>query len=94
MTGTDPLSVPVYAAEGYKPFGQFTVADAQARAEELRAATGFGPTAKVGSIARAWADLARAMTASGATTVAQLGDETAADFARRTWTVPPRGSLL
>lgn len=94
MTGTDPLGVPVYAADGYKPFGQFTLADAQARADELRAATGFGPTAKVGSIARAWADLARAMAASGATIVAQLGDEAAADFARRTWTVPPRGSLL
>lgn len=94
MTGTDPLAVPVYAGEGYKPFGQFTLADVQARADELRAATGFGPTARVGSIARAWTDLAGAMTESGAKTVAELGDAVAADFARRTWTVPPRGSLL
>lgn len=94
MTESDPLLVPVYATDGYKPFGEFTLADVQARASELRAATGFGPTAKVAGVARAWADLARTMSASGATTVAHLEREKAAEFARRTWTVPPRGSLL
>ncbi|HEY3946220.1 MAG TPA: hypothetical protein VGL78_13415 [Solirubrobacteraceae bacterium] len=94
MNDTDPLLVPVYAAYGYKPFGEFTLADVEARANELRAATGFGPTAKVGSIARAWGELGRAMAAAGAPTVAHLGRDAAADFARRTWTVPPRGSLL
>jgi hypothetical protein len=94
VTDADPLLVPVYVGEAYKPFGEFTLADVEARASELRAATGFGPTAKVGAIARAWADLGRAMTSSGAPTVAHLGHEAASDFARRTWTVPPRGSLL
>lgn len=94
MNETDPLLAPVYAGDGYKAFGEFTLADVEARANELRAATGFGPTARVGSIARAWGELGRAMAAAGAPTVAQLGREAATDFARRTWTVPPRGSLL
>lgn len=94
MNEPDPLLAPVYAAGGYKPFGEFTLADVEARANELRAATGFGPTAKVGGVARVWGELARAMAASGALTVAHLGRDEATDFARRTWAVPPRGSLL
>jgi hypothetical protein len=90
----DPLRQLVYAREGYKPFGEFTLDDVRARAEELRAATGFGPTARVASVARAWSDLARAMTEAGARTVSELRGERAAEFARRTWAVPPGGSLL
>lgn len=92
MTVADPLAAPVYAGEGYKPFGEFTLSDVEARARELQAASGFGPTARVASVARAWSELARAMTASGARTVADLEPGAAADFARRTWAVPP--SLL
>jgi hypothetical protein len=94
MAEDDPLATRVYAGDGYKPFGEFTLNDVEARAGELRAATGFGPTAKVGPVARAWSDLARAMSAAGAVTVSDLGREAAAEFARRTWTIPPRGSLL
>ncbi len=94
MTEEDPLASRVYAAGGYKPFGEFTLAEVEARAHELRAATGFGPTAKVGAIARAWADLARAMSAANVATVSELGHPAAVEFARRTWSVPPRGSLL
>jgi hypothetical protein len=94
MSAEDPLAIRVYAADGYKPFGEFTLSDVEARAAELRAATGFGPTVKVGTVARAWADLARAMSAAGAATVSDLGRDVAADHARRTWTVPPRGTLL
>ena len=91
---SDPLATPVYAGDGYKPFGEFTLTDVKARAEELKAATGWGPTAKVASVARAWSELGSAMAAAGVDTVAGLGAEAGADFARRTWVVPPRGSLL
>jgi hypothetical protein len=94
VSAEEVLLRPVYAADGYKPFGEFTVADVSARATELAAATGWGPTARVGSVARAWSELARAMSAAGADTVAGLGDEVAVEFARRVWVVPPGGSLL
>lgn len=88
------LEVSVYAGDGYKAFGEFTLHDVEARAAELRQATGWGPTARVGAVARAWSELARAMTKAGAGTVAELGQEAAASFAGRLWVTPPRGSLL
>ena len=90
----DVLARPVYATDGYKPFGEFTVADVEARAAELSAASGFGPTVRVGSVAREWSALAREMRAAGVATVAELGIEDAVERARRVWVVPPRGSLL
>jgi hypothetical protein len=94
MNEVDPLSRPVYAIDGYKPFGEFTLADVEARARELTAATGWGPTARVASVARAWSELARAMQQSSAGVVAELGAQATAEFARRTWVVPPGGGLL
>jgi len=85
---------PVYARERYKPFGEFTLADVQARAAELSAAIGWGPTAKVATVARAWSELAQSMSTQGAVTVADLGLELAGEYARRVWAVPPGGSLL
>jgi hypothetical protein len=90
----DPLAQPVYADSGYKPFGDFTLAEVQARAAELSAAAGWGPTARVGGVARGWSDLGRAMSAAGATRVRDLGEEQAVGYARRLWVVPPGGSLL
>jgi hypothetical protein len=90
----DPLVRPVFAIDSYKPFGQFTLAEVEARAAELAAATGWGPTARVASVARAWAELARAMKDAGAATVAELGRDASTEFARRLWVVPPGGSLL
>jgi hypothetical protein len=90
----DPLARPVHAAGGDKPFGEFTLADVNARADELRAATGWGPTTRVAAVARGWSELARAMQSAGAATVAELGAEVAGEFARRLWVVPPGGSLL
>jgi hypothetical protein len=90
----DALLRPVYAIDRYKPFGEFTVADVTARAAELSEATGWGPTARVASVARAWSELARAMSDAGAATVADLGAEAAVGFARRVWVLPPGGSLL
>jgi hypothetical protein len=93
-TRPDPLRRPVSAAGGDKPFGEFTVADVRARAAELRGAAGWGPTARVAPVARGWAELARAMDAAGAATVADLDPARAEEFARRLWVVPPGGSLL
>ncbi len=90
----DPLARPVWAGEGDKPFGEFTVADAEARAAELSAAAGWGPTARVAGVARGWSELARAMRAAGVTTVGDLDPVHAREFARRLWVVPPSGSLL
>ncbi|MFZ0041111.1 MAG: hypothetical protein WAK93_07385, partial [Solirubrobacteraceae bacterium] len=66
MSGSDPLAQPVYADGEYKPFGDFTLAEVQARADELAAAVGWGPTARVGGVARGWSELARVMSAEGA----------------------------
>jgi hypothetical protein len=81
-------------AGGSKPFGELTVGEVVDRATELRSATGWGPTARVGPVARAWADLARTMEAEGATTVAQLDPAAVAARAEALWVVPPGGSLL
>jgi hypothetical protein len=91
---SEALARPVYASGSYKPFGELTVADVEARASELASAGGFGPLARVASVARAWSSLAHAMRAAGAATVADLGAASAAEHARHVWVVPPGGSLL
>jgi len=88
------LGRPVHTAAGEKPFGALTLADVRARASELAAAGGWGPTARVIPVARAWSDLARAMDDAGAATVGDLPDGVASDLGRRAWVVPPGGSLL
>jgi hypothetical protein len=94
VAADDALERTVYTGDEYKPFGDFTVAEVEDRATTLRAATGWGPTARVGSVARAWAELGRAMTGAGAAQVRELAPDVAHDFARRVWVVPPGGSLL
>jgi hypothetical protein len=94
VSGPEPLATPVYGAEGYKPFGQFTVADARERHQELSAVAGWGPTARVAGVARAWSELAQAMSRAGAERVADLDADAIEAFARRLWVVPPGGSLL
>jgi hypothetical protein len=93
----DPLARPVAAPGGHdrgsKPFGEFTFADVCERAAELSSVVGFG-TARVAGVARGWSELARAMEAAGASTVAELGAERGGEFARKLWIVPPGGSLL
>jgi hypothetical protein len=88
------LGEPVFAGGRSKPFAELTAAEARARADELKAATGWGPTAKVGSVARAWSEFARLMEETGAQTVADLDPETISAHAQKLWIVPPGGSLL
>jgi len=94
VSAGDPLDRPVYATGGYKPFGDFTIADAEAISRELTAATGWGPTARVAVVARGWSELAATMTAARAATVADLDAKEVIAFARRLWVVPPDGTLL
>jgi hypothetical protein len=97
MSDADPAAVlaeRVHAGGASKPFGAMTAAEVRERAEELRAATGWGPTARVGPVARAWGELARLMDDRGAATVADLDHGEVAARAGKLWVVPPGGSLL
>ncbi len=84
----------VYIRGANIPFGELTAEDARTRADELRAATGFGPTARVAPVARAWRELMMALERSGAGTVAELDADLVLELAPRLWVVPPGGSLL
>jgi hypothetical protein len=90
----DVLSRPVHAAGADRRFGELTADDVRAHAAELRSAAGWGPTARIATVAQAWRELADEMSRAGAATVADLGAERAAALAERLWVVPPGGSLL
>jgi hypothetical protein len=53
--------------------------------------TGWGPTARVGSFARAWDELARTMEERDAATVAELDAAELQELAPRLWVIPPGG---
>jgi hypothetical protein len=90
----DVLARTVHAGGADRPFGELTADAVRAHAAELRAAVGWGPTARVATVAQAWRELADEMARAGAATVADLGAERAAAVAERLWVVPPGGSLL
>jgi hypothetical protein len=92
--GDQPLLRPVHAGGAEKLFGELTVEDVRARADELSAAVGWGPTARVAGVAHAWKDLVRVMEQESAGTVSDLGTEKAGALVERLWVVPPGGSLL
>lgn len=83
------LEQPVYAGGRSKPFGELSLDEVRARADELRAAVGFGPTARVAPVARAWRELAMEMEKRGAATVAQLDPALVAERAEPLWIVSP-----
>jgi hypothetical protein len=88
------LAEPVFGGGRTKPFAEMTAGEVRDRAAELKAATGWGPTAKVASVALAWSELAKLMEKSGAGTVADLDRDAVAERAEKLWVVPPGGSLL
>lgn len=88
------LAEPVFAGGRSKPFAQLTAEEVRARADELKAATGWGPTAKVASVAMAWSVFARLMEEQGAATVSEVDREAVVEHAEKLWVVPPGGSLL
>jgi hypothetical protein len=99
VTGEAPrveemLRETVYIRGANRPFGELTLDDARSRADELRAATGWGPTARVAPVAMAWRELTMAMERAAVATVAELPAETVLELAPKLWIVPPGGSLL
>lgn len=90
----DLLARPVHAEGRSRAFGELTRAQVRERAAELRASVGFGPTARVASVAMAWRELADLMDRAQADTVGQLHREALAERAEKLWVVAPRGGLL
>jgi hypothetical protein len=88
------VSQQIFVRGANRPFGELTLEDARARADELRAATGWGPTARVGPVAMAWRELTMTMERSGAATVSELDPEAIVELAPKLWVVPPGGTLL
>jgi hypothetical protein len=79
----------VFIRDANRPFGELTLADARERADELRAATGWGPTARVAPVARAWRELTMAMERTGAAAVRDLDAGEVVELAPRLWVVLP-----
>jgi hypothetical protein len=92
--GDDALGRPVHAGGADRRFGELSVDDVRAHAAELRSAAGWGPTARIATVAQAWRELADEMATGGAATVADLGADRAGELAQRLWVIPPGGSLL
>lgn len=88
------LAQTLYIDGAYLPFGELTVAHARGRADELRAAVGFGPTARVAPVAQAWRELMMKLESAGVGTVAELEPDAVREMAPKLWIVPPGGSLL
>jgi hypothetical protein len=88
------LAERVFAGGRSKPFAELTRAEVEARAQELRDVSGWGPTARVGSVAREWGALARSMAEQGAESVGEVEPEELVARAEKLWIVPPGGSLL
>jgi hypothetical protein len=88
------LATTIYVDGANRPFGELTLDQVRARADELRAATGWGPTARVAPVARAWRELAIALEQAQAGTVGELEFDVVTELAPKLWVVPPGGSLL
>ena len=88
------LAERVFAGGETKPFAELTLAEVEARAQELRDVSGWGPTAKVRSVAMEWGMLARSMSEQGADSVSELDPAEIVERAPKLWIVPPGGSLL
>jgi hypothetical protein len=83
------LEQQVYIRGANRPFAELTTDDARSRADELRAAIGWGPTARVAPVAQAWRELAMTMGRTSAATVAELEPETVLELAPRLWVTLP-----
>ena len=75
-------------------FGAIDVEAARTQASELGALTGWGPMAKVGSIARAWTELAKNLEGRGAATVADLEPGMIKKAAEDLWVIAPERGMI
>ncbi len=80
---------PIFARGENRPFADLTADDVRERADELRAAVGFGPTARVAPVAQAWRELSMTMAKAGAATVGELPAGDLVALAPRLWVVMP-----
>lgn len=83
------LATPVFIRGANRPFGELTLDDVGSRADELRAAIGWGPTARVAPVAQAWRQLSMEMQRAGATRVRELDPDVLGGLARNLWVVLP-----
>jgi hypothetical protein len=83
------LAQTVFAGGANRAFGSLTADDARAHADELRAAIGWGPTARVAPVAQAWRELSLVLDRAGAATVADLEPAEVLELAPRLWVTLP-----
>jgi hypothetical protein len=83
------LATPVFAGGANRPFGSLTAEDVRARADELRAVSGWGPTARVAPVARAWRELSMALEQAGVASVGELDRAVLEPLAPQLWVVLP-----
>jgi hypothetical protein len=83
------LGTSVFIRGANRAFGELTLEDVRSRADELRAATGWGPTARVAPVARAWRELSIQMERQGAASVAELDPQLLGELAPKLWVVLP-----
>ena len=83
------LEQQVYIRGANRPFGELTTDDARSRADELRAAVGFGPTARVAPVAQAWRELSMTMDRAGVASVGELDPDVIAKLAPKLWVTLP-----
>ena len=76
------------------PFGEVTLDAARTQSAELGALAGWGPMAKVGTVARAWGELAKTIEGRGAQTVADLDPGIVKKAAVDLWIVPPERGMV
>lgn len=83
------LAAPVFVGGANRPFGELTIEEVRGHATELRDAIGWGPTARVAPVARAWRELSLEMERAGAAAVAELDGGLIATLAPQLWVVLP-----
>ena len=83
------LDQQLYIGGANRSFGDVTLADVRARADELRATTGWGPTARVAPVAMAWRELVIEMERAGCSIVGELDTHTLTALAPKLWVVMP-----
>jgi hypothetical protein len=88
------LATTVYVDGANRAFGELTRRETRARADELRSAVGWGPTARIAPVAQAWRELSMAIEGSGVGTVGELDPAVVSELAPRLWILPPAGGLL
>jgi Fe-Mn family superoxide dismutase len=91
---SDVLVRTVSIAGHVKAFGEITLDDARTQAAELKALSGWGPMAKVGSVARGWTELAATLDKHGAATVSELDAAVVLRVARELWVIPPERAMV